>query len=190
MILSISLLFAYFLGSISSAVIICRLMSLPDPRTQGSKNPGATNVLRIGGKKAAIITLLADGLKGVIPILLGQYLNLSLFELSLVALVAFLGHTYPIFFKFKGGKGVATFLGSLFILNIYVGLTFAFIWLFVAKVLKISSLSALIATLLTPIIFFYFTHNLMATYVIIVICAWLFFNHRSNIKRLLSGKED
>lgn len=190
MLLSISLLFAYFLGSISSAVIICRLMSLPDPRTQGSKNPGATNVLRIGGKKAAIITLLSDGLKGVLPLLLGHYLDLTLIQLSFVALFSFLGHTYPIFFKFKGGKGVATFLGSLLILNIWTGLTFIFIWLFVAKVLKISSLSALITCFISPLIFYYFTTNLSATYTIIAICLWLFFNHRSNIKRLLSGKEN
>jgi glycerol-3-phosphate acyltransferase PlsY len=189
MLLSISLLFAYFLGSVSSAVIICHLMSLPDPRSHGSNNPGATNVLRIGGKKAAIITLLSDGLKGVLPILLGHYLGLNLFEITLIALVAFLGHVYPIFFKFKGGKGVATFLGSLFAINIYMGLSFAFVWLFVAKVLKISSLSALIATLLTPVGFLYFSNNLEATYLIVVVCLWLFFNHRSNIKRLLSGDE-
>jgi len=162
---------------------------LPDPRTQGSNNPGATNVLRIGGKKAAAVVLLADGLKGAIPVLIAQFLGLGLFELTLVAIAAFLGHVYPIFFGFKGGKGVATFIGALLVLNYLVGLSFAVTWLFVAKVLKISSLSALIATLLTPIYFYFITDNLYATYVISVICIWIFFTHRSNIQRILSGEE-
>jgi glycerol-3-phosphate acyltransferase PlsY len=146
-------------------------------------------VLRIGGKKAAAVVLVADGLKGAIPVLIAQFLGLELFELTLVALAAFLGHVYPIFFGFKGGKGVATFIGALLALNYLVGLSFAVTWLFVAKVLKISSLSALIATLLTPVYFYLITDNLDATYVIGVICTWIFFTHRSNIQRILSGEE-
>jgi glycerol-3-phosphate acyltransferase PlsY len=180
---------AYLIGSISAAIIVCKILNLPDPRTQGSNNPGATNVLRIGSKKAAAVVLIADGLKGAIPVLAAHLLGLELFELTLVALAAFLGHVYPIFFSFKGGKGVATFIGALLALNYLVGLSFAITWLFIAKVLKISSLSALIATLLTPVYFYWFTSNLEATYVVVVVCVWIFFTHRSNIKRMLSGEE-
>ncbi len=180
---------AYLIGSISTAIIVCKTLNLPDPRTQGSNNPGATNVLRIGGKKAAAITLIGDGLKGAIPVLIGYYLNLNILEVSYIALAAFLGHVYPIFFNFKGGKGVATLLGALFALNYLVGLSFALTWLFVAKVLKISSLSALIATILAPLYFYLITENLEATYVISIICLWVFYTHRSNIKRMISGEE-
>ena len=180
---------AYLIGSISAAIIVCKILNLPDPRTQGSNNPGATNVLRIGGKKAAAVVLIGDGLKGALPVLVAQYLGVNLFEMTLIAMAAFLGHVYPIFFGFKGGKGVATFLGALLALNYLVGLSFALTWLFVAKVLKISSLSALIATLLTPLYFYLISSDLDATYVIGVICIWIFFTHRSNIQRILSGKE-
>lgn len=188
--LPILIIASYLIGSLSSAILVCKAMNLPDPRTQGSNNPGATNVLRIGGKKAAAIALLGDGLKGLLPVLVAQYLGVDLLTTTFVALAAFLGHIYPIFFGFKGGKGVATFMGSLFALNYLVGLSFALIWLFVAKVLKISSLSALIATLLTPVIFYFLSgKNLQATYVIIAISIWIFYTHRSNIQRMLSGKE-
>ena len=181
---------AYLIGSISMAIIICKILGLPDPRTQGSNNPGATNVLRIGGKKAAAATLLADGLKGFIPVAIGQYLGLDIQTVSLIALSAFLGHVYPVFFSFKGGKGVATFIGALLALNYFVGLAFIATWLFVAKVLKISSLSALIATLLTPLYFYLMMKNIEATYIVGLICFWIFYTHKSNIKRLLSGEED
>ena len=182
--------FSYLIGSISAAIIVCKILNLPDPRTQGSNNPGATNVLRIGGKKAAAITLIGDGVKGAIPVLIAQYIEVDLFTMTLIALAAFLGHVYPIFFGFKGGKGVATFLGALFALNILVGLSFALIWIFIAKVLKISSLSALIATLITPVIFYFLSDkNLIATYIIILMCFWIFYTHRSNIQRLLSKQE-
>lgn len=181
--------FAYLIGSISSAIIACKILNLPDPRTQGSNNPGATNVLRIGGKKAAAITLIGDGLKGATPILIAHYLALDTLEMTILILAAFLGHVYPIFFGFKGGKGVATFLGALLALNYLVGISFALTWIFVAKVLKISSLSALIATLLTPIYFYLIIGNLVATYAIILICLWIFYTHRSNIKRLFNHQE-
>lgn len=180
---------AYLIGSISMAIIICKVLDLPDPRTQGSNNPGATNVLRIGGKKAAAATLLGDGLKGVIPVAMGQYLGFGAQELTLIALGAFLGHVYPIFFGFKGGKGVATFIGSLLALNYLTGFAFIITWLFVAKVLKISSLSALIATALTPIYFYFLTDQLNATYILTLICVWIFYTHRSNIKRIISREE-
>jgi glycerol-3-phosphate acyltransferase PlsY len=188
--LPILIISAYLIGSISMAIIICKILDLPDPRTQGSNNPGATNVLRIGGKKAAAATLLGDGLKGVIPVAIGQYLEFGTEELALIALGAFLGHVYPVFFGFKGGKGVATFIGSLLALNYFVGLAFVATWLFVAKVLKISSLSALIATLLTPLYLYLITNNIEATAIVGLICIWIFYTHRSNIKRILSGEED
>ncbi len=187
--LAIVLLFSYLIGSISVAIIVCRIFKLPDPRTQGSNNPGATNVLRIGSKKTAAITLIGDALKGIVPVLLGQYLQLDMLSMTFIALSAFLGHVYPIFFGFKGGKGVATFLGALFALNYWAGLAFALTWLFMAKVLKISSLCALIATLLTPFYFYFTNYQLSATYIISLICLWIIYNHRDNIKRILSAKE-
>ena len=183
------ILIAYLVGSINSAIILSKVLKLPDPRTQGSKNPGATNMLRIGGKKIAAFVLLIDVWKGLSPILLAYSYTSSSFELSIIALFAFLGHVYPVFYSFKGGKGVATFIGGLIGINPLVGLSFILIWLFVAKVLNISSLSALVATLLTPIVFYFIELDIEATGVITLICLWIFFTHRSNIKRLVSGEE-
>jgi len=147
---------AYLLGSVSSAIIICRLMGLPDPRTQGSSNPGATNVLRIGGKTAGAITLLGDGLKGLIPMLAGHLLDADPALLAVTGLAAFLGHLYPVFFGFRGGKGVATALGVQFGLYWPIGLTVAAIWLFVAKALRISSVSGLVCMALAPLVIWLF----------------------------------
>jgi glycerol-3-phosphate acyltransferase PlsY len=184
------LIASYLLGSISSAIIICKIMGLPDPRTTGSKNPGATNVLRIGGKKIAAFVLLFDGLKGALPVMLAHYFGFSLFELTIILLCAFLGHVFPIFYGFKGGKGVATYLGGLIGLNFFVGLTFSLIWLIVAKVIKISSIAALTATLLSPVYFYFITtHNLKATLVIFLINLFIYFTHRENIKRIINGDE-
>ena len=183
------ILIAYLVGSINSAIILSKVLKLPDPRTQGSKNPGATNMLRIGGKKIAAFVLLIDVWKGLSPILLAYSFTSSSLELSIIALFAFLGHVYPVFYSFKGGKGVATFIGGLIGINPLVGLNFILIWLFVAKVLNISSLSALVATLLTPIVFYFIEMDIEATGVIALICLWIFFTHRSNIKRLVSGEE-
>ena len=183
------ILIAYLVGSINSAIILSKVLKLPDPRTQGSKNPGATNMLRIGGKKIAAFVLLIDVWKGLSPILLAYSYTSSSLELSIIALFAFLGHVYPVFYSFKGGKGVATFIGGLIGINPLVGLSFILIWLFVAKVLNISSLSALVATLLTPLVFYFIEMNVEATGVISLICLWVFFTHRSNIKRLVSGEE-
>jgi glycerol-3-phosphate acyltransferase PlsY len=180
---------AYLLGSISSAIIVCRLMGLPDPRTQGSNNPGATNVLRIGGKKAAAVTLLGDALKGLIPMLLAHALNAPSLVLALTALAAFLGHLYPVFFGFQGGKGVATALGVQFGLYWPIGLSVALIWLFVAKGMKISSLAALIAMALAPLIVWWFRPAPELIIMQLVMSVWLFWRHRSNITNLISGKE-
>ena len=185
------LIASYLLGSISSAIIICKIAGLPDPRTQGSKNPGATNVLRFGGKKIAVFVLIFDSLKGAIPVITANYFGLSLFELTFILLFAFLGHVFPLFYGFKGGKGVATYLGGLIGLNLFVGLTFSLIWLIVAKVIKVSSIAALTATLLSPIYFYFITtHSFKATLVIFLINLFIYFTHRENIKRIINGEED
>ena len=180
----------YLLGSISSAIIICKICNLPDPRTKGSGNPGATNVLRIGGKKLAAFVLIFDGLKGAIPVMLAHYFGLNLVELTIILLSAFLGHVFPIYYGFKGGKGVATYLGGLIGLNFFVGLTFSIIWLIVAKVMKVSSIAALTATLLSPIYFYFITtHDVRATMVIFLINLFIYFTHRENIRRIMNGEE-
>ncbi len=185
---------AYLLGSISSAIIVCRLMGLGDPREAGSGNPGATNVLRIGGEKgklAAAITLLGDLLKGLVAVLFARMVGVEeAWLLALVGFAAFLGHLYPVFFGFRGGKGVATFLGVLLGLNIWMGLSFAALWLFVAKGLKISSVSALVASALTPLYVYYLSGmDVKLTGVMTVMAVLLWWRHRSNILRLLQGKE-
>ncbi|WPL16922.1 G3P acyltransferase [Thiorhodovibrio winogradskyi] len=185
-------LLAYLLGSVSSAIIVCRLMGLPDPRTQGSGNPGATNVLRIGGKqgkRAAAITLLGDSLKGLLPMLAAHLLGAGYETLAAVGLAAFLGHLYPVFFGFRGGKGVATALGVQFGLYWPVGLCVAAIWLFVAKGLKISSLSALISMALAPVIVWFFRPEPELIGMQLVITGLLFWRHRSNIRKLIEGTE-
>ena len=184
------LIASYLIGSISSAVIICKVLGMPDPRTQGSKNPGATNVLRLGGKKIAAFVLTFDGLKGAIPVIIGHYLELGLTQLTLITLCAFLGHIFPVFFRFRGGKGVATYLGGLIVINFLVGLIFSLIWLLVAKVLKISSLAALIATALSPFYFYLITSDMVSTLIIGLISLFIFYTHRGNIKRLINKEED
>jgi len=184
------LIASYLIGSISSAVIICKALSLPDPRTQGSKNPGATNVLRLGGKKTAAFVLFFDGLKGAVPVFIGDYYGFGLIALTLTVLCAFLGHIFPVFFRFKGGKGVATYLGGLIAINLLAGLIFSLIWLLVAKVLKISSLAALIATALSPFYFYLITGDLKSTTIIGLISLLIFYTHQDNIKRLINKDED
>jgi len=180
---------AYLIGSISSAIIVCRLMGLPDPRSEGSNNPGATNVLRIGGKKAAAITLLGDMLKGVLPVAAGHLLDVSTLTFAIAAMAAFLGHLYPVFFGFKGGKGVATALGTQFGLHWGIGLAVAGIWLFMAKVVKISSLSALVSMALAPVIIYWIWPADELIVMQIIMSVILFWRHKSNIQRLISGEE-
>ncbi len=180
---------AYLLGSISSAIIVCRLMGLPDPRTLGSNNPGATNVLRIGGKRAAATTLFGDWLKGLFPVLAGHLLDVTPLVLGVTGLAAFLGHLYPLFFGFKGGKGVATALGVQFGFSWMIGAAVAGIWLFVAFGLKISSLAALVAMALAPLVVWLFWPNPALVAIQTFITIILFWRHRTNIRDLLSGKE-
>ena len=183
------LVLAYLMGSVSTAIITCKLMGLPDPRTTGSNNPGATNVLRVGGKKAAIITLIGDMLKGLLPVVLGQALGLSYGWLFAIGFAAFLGHLFPIYYGFKGGKGVATALGVYFGIHFWAGVCIALLWLFIAKVLKISSLAALIATLLAPVIFYFFTHSASLAGGMLLMTGLIWWRHQSNIKNLLTGQE-
>lgn len=185
---------AYLLGSVSSAIIVCKLMGLPDPRTQGSGNPGATNVLRIGGKKAAAFTLAGDMLKGLIPMLIGHLIGVRDGVLAMTGLVAVVGHLYPVFFRFQGGKGVATALGALFGLWWPIGLTVAAIWGIAAKIGKISSLSALISMALAPVVVWFFgvwwqgmSPSIVRVQVGITLL--LFWRHRSNIRNLIRGTE-
>jgi len=181
---------AYLLGSISSAIIVCRLMGLSDPRSLGSGNPGATNVMRIGGKKPAAITLFGDTLKGLIPVLAGQLLDVPLLILACIGLAAFLGHLYPIFFRFQGGKGVATLLGVLLGINWILGLAAIGTWLFMAYVVKISSLSALVMAALVPVYGWFLHHDWRLVGILIFIVLLLFWRHRSNIRNMMEGKED
>ena len=189
--LDYSFIFAsYLIGSLSSAIIVCKIMGLPDPRGEGSGNPGATNVLRFGGKKAAAITLAGDMIKGLLPVLIVQYLEMEVTTIALVGLAAFLGHLYPVFFQFKGGKGVATMLGVMFGFSWWIGLATAGTWLFMAKIVKISSLSALVATAVTPVYVWLWFNNMAAIGVTIIMTVILFWRHRSNIQNLIKGTED
>lgn len=180
---------AYLLGSISSAILVCRVMGLPDPRGQGSGNPGATNVMRIGGKKAAGITLLGDMLKGLVPVLLAQALNVEPLILSAVVFAAFIGHLYPVFFGFKGGKGVATSFGVFLGAHWMLGGAVAITWYVVYKLSKISSLSALVASILAPIYVYFIMGMQPLVYVAVLISVILIWRHKGNIQRLLAGEE-
>jgi glycerol-3-phosphate acyltransferase PlsY len=180
---------AYLLGSISSAIIVCRLMGLADPRTRGSNNPGATNVLRIAGKKAAAITLLGDSLKGFLPVFACHLLDRSDLVFALVGGAAFLGHLYPIFFGFKGGKGVATALGVQFGWSWTIGAAVGASWLFMAKVANVSSLAALISMSLAPLYIWLLWPAPELLVMQTLITLLLIWRHRSNIEKLFKGQE-
>lgn len=182
--------FAYLLGSLSTAIIVSKLGHIPDPRTQGSGNPGATNMLRLGGKKAAVLTLLGDMLKGLVAISLASMLTEDHATLALVGMAAFLGHLYPVFFGFRGGKGVATALGVLMGISWMVGLGAIVTWLFMAKVFRYSSLAALTAAVLSPLYLWLARPSPALLAMSLLMSALLLWRHRSNIQRLLSGQED
>lgn len=183
------ILFSYLLGSISTAVIVSRLLGLPDPREEGSKNPGATNVLRLGGRKAAIVTLLGDAAKGVIPVLIGRALGVDAPMEAAIGLAAFLGHLYPVFFGFKGGKGVATALGVLSGFSPLVGVSVLLTWVLVAWISRISSLSALTAATLSPVYLWLLTDSSAKVGAGLAMALLLISRHRANIERLLRGEE-
>lgn len=179
---------SYLAGSLSSAIVVCKMFHLPDPRSEGSKNPGTTNVLRLGGKKAAILVLTGDVLKGMIPVLIAMLLGLHDAALAWIGICAFSGHIYPVFFRFRGGKGVATAIGVIFALSPLVALLLILTWLAVALISRYSSLAALTATLLAPVYTAFFTKT---TYLpgIVVMSVMLLIRHRENIKRLRAGTE-
>ena len=186
----IMLLAGYLLGSVSTAIIVCKLMGLPDPRTVGSNNPGATNVLRHGGKKAAAITLFGDMLKGLLAVLLAMAFGGDETQLALAGAGAFLGHLYPVFFRFQGGKGVATFFGALLGINWMAGVSALLTWLLFAKVFKISSLAALITAVVVPGWLYLFGSSVEVIGVCIFMSVLLIWRHRSNIRNLIQGTED
>ncbi len=183
----IMIISAYLLGSISSAVLICRVLRLPDPRGVGSHNPGATNVLRIGGKKAAAAVLLCDMLKGTIPVWASYFLKIEPLILGIIAIAACLGHMYPIFFHFKGGKGVATALGAIAPIGLDLTAMIMATWLFVAVVFRYSSLAAIVTVLLAP--FYTWLVKPQYTLPVAMLCCLIILRHHQNIKRLISGTE-
>jgi acyl phosphate:glycerol-3-phosphate acyltransferase len=180
---------AYLMGSLSTAVMVSRLFGLPDPREEGSKNPGATNVLRLGGKKAAAITLAGDALKGLAPVLIAQVLAAPPPMLAAVGLAAFLGHLYPVFFGFKGGKGVATALGVMSGFSGWLGLAVLATWILMAMLFRFSSLAALTAASLSPVYVWYLLHSPVITGTALTMALLLVSRHRANIERLLKGEE-
>jgi len=190
MVLNITyILSAYLIGSLSAAIIVCRLLGLEDPRESGSKNPGATNVLRLHGKTAGILSLTGDLLKGVIPVLVARYSGTPDEVIALSGLAVFLGHLFPVFFKFKGGKGVATTLGVLLATSWLLGLSFMLTWLTVASISRYSSLAGMTAALCSPIFALWLTSNIAYPIVFLIMAIFLITRHQQNITRLLAGTE-
>ena len=183
------ILAAYLAGSAASAILVCRAMGLPDPRAEGSGNPGATNVLRIGGKGPAALTLAGDVLKGVLPVLVAKALSLSPATQALSALAAFLGHLYPLYFRFQGGKGVATALGAITALAWPVGLAMGALWLAVAALTRYSSLASMVAALGAPVAAFRLAPEPVNVAVLAAVAALLLWRHRGNVRRLVAGTE-
>ncbi len=184
---------AYLIGSVSFAVIVSRAFGLPDPHEYGSGNPGATNVLRTGNKKAAMLTLAGDGLKGLVAVLLAQWLSpltgAPAWVVPAAALAVFLGHLFPVFHRFAGGKGVATAAGIVFALHWPLGLALLVVWATMAFGFKISSLAALTTAVLLPLGAFYVFGNELVAWAMVPICILLFWRHRANIRQLIEGKE-
>jgi acyl phosphate:glycerol-3-phosphate acyltransferase len=184
---ALAVIASYLLGSVSFAILVSRLMNLPDPRSYGSKNPGATNVLRTGRKAAAVLTLAGDALKGVVAVLLTQWFAPE--AVPFAGLAAFLGHLFPVFHGFQGGKGVATAAGVLFAFDWRLGLGTVATWIIIAAFLRYSSLAALVAAIFAPFITA-LLFGLHATFAaVLVMSALLIWRHRQNIARLLAGTE-
>ncbi|MFN7573278.1 MAG: glycerol-3-phosphate 1-O-acyltransferase PlsY [Betaproteobacteria bacterium] len=189
-----AVLAGYLLGSISFAVVVSRAMGLADPRSYGSNNPGATNVLRTGNKAAALLTLLGDALKGAVAVWLARYFGpgfgLGPFAFACVGAAAFLGHLYPVFFRFQGGKGVATFFGVLLALNFWIGLAACAVWLAVAAVFRYSSLASLCAAVSAPLVYA-LAYDLgdAVVWPLAAMAVLLIWRHRQNIVNLRAGRE-
>jgi glycerol-3-phosphate acyltransferase PlsY len=180
---------AYLIGSVTTAIHVSRLLGLQDPRKVGSGNPGATNVLRYGGKKAAILTLLGDILKGVIPVLAARVYGVEPAMLAAVMLLAFIGHLYPVFHGFRGGKGVATAFGVLAALNVWVGLALVATWLVIAVLFRYSSAAAVAAAVSAPLYVWWLVGGTPFVAVTLVMALLLLWRHRSNVRNLLAGTE-
>jgi glycerol-3-phosphate acyltransferase PlsY len=183
------ILIAYLIGSLSFGIMISKFLNLSDPRTVGSKNTGATNVMRTGNKFAAILTLLGDILKATIVVRVAILINLNDLEIMLVSLSVLIGHTYPIYYKFKGGKGVATALGILLAINWVLALSVVCVWLGAFMIWRYSSLAAIFAALSLPILSFFINEISYSLYTNILITSLIIFNHRSNIRNLILGLE-
>ncbi|KIO36467.1 MULTISPECIES: glycerol-3-phosphate 1-O-acyltransferase PlsY [unclassified Shewanella] len=181
------ILTAYLAGSISSAVLVCRLRGLPDPRSQGSGNPGATNVLRIGGASAAAMVLLFDMLKGAVPAYVAFRLGVDAVSLGVIAIAACLGHIFPIFFKFKGGKGVATAFGAMAPIGADLSLALIATWIVMVLICRYSSLAAIVTALLAPAYTWYFDERF--TVPVAMLSLLIIIRHKENIHRLLKGEE-
>ena len=180
---------AYLIGSLSFGIIVSKFFNLSDPRTIGSKNPGATNVLRTGNKLAAILTLLGDILKATVVVKIAILIGLKDLETMQVCLAVLIGHTYPIYYKFKGGKGVATALGILLGVNWILALSAIFIWIIIFFIWRYSSLAAIIASLFVPIISYFLNDTSYILLTNILITALILLNHHANIKNLIKGIE-
>lgn len=183
------ILSAYLLGSLASAIIVCKMLGMSDPRLDGSGNPGATNVLRLHGRKAGMLAFSGDMLKGVIPVFLARYLETSDIAIALTGLAAFVGHLFPVFFGFKGGKGVATLFGVLVALGWTMGLSFALTWMSAAKLSGYSSLGGIMAAVLAPVFALLLLSHPVYAGCIAIMSALLLWRHRDNINRLLAGTE-
>ena len=179
----------YLCGSVSSAVLVCRLAGLPDPRSEGSRNPGATNVLRIGGKGPALATLIGDFVKGYLPVAIAGLMGAPVMAMAAVVVAAFAGHLYPVFFGFQGGKGVATSLGVVAGLSIWLGLAAGATWLATAVITRISSASSLVTALLVPVYTWILTGHWILVAATTILALLQFWRHRANISNLLSGNE-
>ena len=193
MVSALFVLAAYLIGSVSFAVVVSWFFGLPDPHSYGSGNPGATNVLRTGKKAAAVLTLIGDTAKGAAALWLAQYFappfGVGGLALAAVALAAFLGHLFPLYFRFRGGKGVATAAGILLVMDWRIALTLLAVWALVAVVSRYSSLAAIVAAALSPLVAFYFLGGGAMTWAVLVIALLLLWRHRGNVERLLAGNE-
>jgi glycerol-3-phosphate acyltransferase PlsY len=186
----IVIILAYFIGSISFGILLSKVFKIQDPRSFGSRNPGATNVMRSGKKLAALLTLLGDMLKGTLVVLIAElYLNLSYDHVLLIAASVFLGHLFPVYHHFKGGKGVATALGVLLAIDIHIAILVLIIWLIVFLLSRISSLSAITAALCLPLITFFMHADHSFLWLSLFLSALLIYRHKENIKNLIEKKE-
>ena len=182
-------LMAYFFGSISFGIIISYIFKLSDPRTIGSKNPGATNVMRAGNKLAALLTLLGDMLKATLVIAIANYMDVSEINLVIISIAVLLGHIFPVYYQFKGGKGVATAFGILLGFNWLLALTVFFVWLCIFLIWRYSSLASVVATLSAPIISYFLEFSIETLWLTIIIAILIIYRHKGNIKNLLNGTE-